>query len=315
MNARVAETSGRVVVLSGGTGSAKFLRGLQKVSSFTVVANVGDNAWFHGLYVCPDIDTVTYTLAGIADSQRGWGIKGDEFKALGQLKLLGAKDTWFNIGDKDMATHLLRTSLLRDGRSLTEATSIIARSLGVRRWTILPSTDQHVETRIMTAEMGEMHLQEFWVRERGRPTPTGVRYMGSRRARMTEEAARSIASAERIVFAPANPITSIMPILSIGGLRDALHKAKARKLAVSPMVGEGSFSGPAAGLMVARGLKPTSEGVARLYKDVVDAIIVDESDRAQADAIGKMGVSCRLTSTLMRTAGDEERLAKVAMEA
>jgi len=311
----VAETSGRVVVLSGGTGSAKFLRGLQRASGFTVVANVGDNAWFHGLYVCPDIDTVTYTLAGIADSQRGWGIAGDEFKALGQLKLLGAKDTWFNIGDKDMATHLLRTSMLRDGRSLTEATSTIARRLGVHRWKILPATDQHVETRILTAEMGEMHLQEFWVREGGRPTPTGVRYLGARRARVTEEAARSIASAERIVFAPANPITSIMPILSIGGLRGALRKAKARKVAVSPMVGEGSFSGPAARLMVARGLKPTSEGVARLYRDVVNAMIVDESDRAQADEIEDAGVSCRFTSTLMRTAADEERLAKVAMEA
>ena len=185
----------------------------------------------------------------------------------------------------------------------------------MRKWKILPATDQRVETRIITAEMGEMHLQEFWVKERGRPTPTGVRYVGARRARATEQVARSIASAERIVFAPANPITSIMPTLSIGGFREMLRRAEARKVAVSPMLGEGSFSGPAARLMVARGLKPTSEGVARLYKGLVDAIIIDESDRAQADAIEKMGVSCRFTSTLMRTGGDEERLAKVAMEA
>lgn len=311
----MGETAGRVVVLSGGTGSAKFLRGLQKISRFTVVANVGDNAWFHGLYICPDVDTVTYTLAGIADSGRGWGIQGDEFRGLAQLKRLGAKGTWFNIGDKDMATHLFRTAMMREGRSLTEVTSAIARGLGVRRWTILPATDEHVETRIVTAEMGEMHLQEFWVREKGRPTPTGVRYVGVRRARTTGEVAKSIASAERIVFAPANPVTSIMPILSIGGFREILLKAKGRKVAVSPMIGEGSFSGPAARLMVARGLSPTSEGVARLYKGLVDALILDESDRAQADVIEKAGVSCRFTSTLMRTAGDEERLAKVAMEA
>lgn len=315
MSESVGQTADKVVVLSGGTGSAKFLRGLQKISRFTVVANVGDNAWFHGLYVCPDVDTVTYTLAGIADTRRGWGIQGDEFRGLAQLKRLGAEGTWFNIGDKDMATHLLRTAMMGEGRSLTEATSAIAGGLGVRRWKILPATDQHVETRIITAEMGEMHLQEFWVKEKGRLTPTGVRYVGLRRARVTDEVARSIASAERIVFAPANPITSISPILSMSGFREMLHKAKARKLAVSPMIGEGSFSGPAARLMVARGLKPTSEGVARLYKGLVDALIVDESDRAQADAIEKMGVSCRFTSTLMRTRGDEERLAKVAMEA
>ena len=160
-----------------------------------------------------------------------------------------------------------------------------------------------------------MHLQEFWVKEKGRPTPIEVRYVGARRARPTDEVARSVESAERIVFAPANPITSILPILSIGGLRGMLRKARARKVAVSPMLGQGSFSGPAGRLMVARGLTPTSEGVARLYRGLVDTIIVDESDAAQADAIEKMGMSCRFTSTLMRTRGDEGRLAKVAMEA
>jgi LPPG:FO 2-phospho-L-lactate transferase len=304
-----------VVVLSGGTGSSKFLRGLQKLSRFTVVANVGDNAWFHGLYVCPDVDTVTYTLAGIADSQRGWGIQGDEFETLAQLKRLGAEDTWFNIGDRDMATDLFRTALMREGKTLTEATTAIARALGVRRWTILPATDQHVETRIITAEKGEMHLQEFWVKERGRSTPTGVRYAGVRPARMTKEVAKRLAHAERVIIAPANPITSVMPILSIGGFRETLRGSKARKVAVSPMMGESPFSGPAGKLMAARGLMPTSEGVARLYRRVIDAIIIDESDRAQAGAIEREGISCHFTSTLMRSREDEVRLAKVAMEA
>ena len=180
-----------VVALSGGTGSAKFLRGLQKLTQFTVVANVGDNAWFHGLYVCPDIDTVTYTLAGIADAKKGWGIRGDEFKALGQLKSLGSEDTWFNIGDLDFATHLFRTA--HDERGQEPHGSHLDHrppTGGDADATILPATDQHVETHIVTAEKGEMHLQEFWVKEKGRPTPTGVRYVGARQARVTAEVAR-----------------------------------------------------------------------------------------------------------------------------
>jgi LPPG:FO 2-phospho-L-lactate transferase len=311
----VARDEGRVVALSGGTGSAKFLRGLQDVTKFTVIANVGDNAWFHGLYVCPDIDIVTYTLAGIADSKRGWGIRGDEFKALGQLKRLGGEATWFNIGDMDLATHVFRTALMKKGKSLTEVTATIARRFGVRGARILPATDQEVETHIITKEKGEMHLQEFWVKEKGLLTPKGVGYVGARRAGMSTEVARAISSASRIIFSPANPVTSIMPILSIGGFRKLLGKSKAKKVAVSPMLGDGAFSGPAAGLLSAQGLKPTSEGVARLYKGVVDVLIIDESDRAQAQAIEKTGVSCVLTSTLMKTREDETRLAKVAMEA
>jgi len=305
----------KVVALSGGTGSAKFLRGLQKRSPFTVVANVGDNAWFHGLYVCPDIDTVTYALAGVLDARRGWGIMGDTFDALGQLKRLGSADTWFNIGDMDLATDVYRTALMKDGKTLTEVTSTIARGLGVRKWTVLPATDDHIETHIVTAEKGEMHLQEFWVKESGLLTPKGVLYLGARQARTTSQVSKGISSAERIIISPANPITSVMPTLSIGGFREALAKSKARRVAVSPMLGEGAFSGPAARLMAAKDLKPTSEGVARLYKGLIDVLVLDESDRDQANAIEKAGVSCCFTSTLMRTRADEVRLAKVAMEA
>ncbi len=304
-----------VVALSGGTGSAKFLRGLQRLTKFAVVANVGDNSWFHGLYVCPDIDTVTYTLAGIADSERGWGVEGDQFTVLGQLKRLGARDTWFNIGDLDLATDILRTALMREGKSLTEVTSIIAERLGVEGCRIIPATDQHMETRVRTADGADLHLQEFWVKARGRPTPKGVRYVGARTARPSAEAAMSIATAKRIVVCPANPITSILPTLSIPGFRSALRKSGARRVAVSPMIGQGAFSGPAAGLMAARGLKPNSESVAMLYKGLVDVLVLDESDRSEAKAIEKVGVSCLFTSTLMSSRDDEVRLAKVAMEA
>ena len=301
----------KVVALSGGTGSAKFLRGLRERSSFTVVANVGDNAWFHGLYVCPDVDTVTYALAGILDARKGWGIEGDTFRALDQLKRLGAADTWFNIGDRDLATDVFRTALMKGGKTLTEATSAIARGLGVRRWVILPAT----ETHIVTAERGEMHLQEFWVKERGLLTPKAVRYVGASRARATAQAIACLKSAKRVIISPANPITSVMPTLSVPGFRGALAKSGARRVAISPMLGEGAFSGPAARLMTATGHRPTSEGVARLYKGLVDVLVLDESDRSQARAIEKTGVSCHFTSTLMRTREDEVRLAKVAMEA
>ncbi len=305
----------KVVALSGGTGSARFLRGLQRLTRFTVIANVGDNAWFHGLYVCPDIDTVTYALAGVVDARRGWGIKGDRFRALGQLKKLGSEGTWFNIGDMDLATHVYRTALMKDGRSLTQATSAIARGLGVRRWRILPATDRHVETHVVTVEKGEMHLQDFWVKEKGMLTPKDVRYVGARQAIPTAEVAAAVAEADRLIFSPANPITSVMPTLSISGFRELLGESRARKIAVSPMLGEGAFSGPAARLMTAKGHRPTSEGVARLYKGFVDVLVLDESDRAQAKAIEKAGVSCHFTSTLMRSLEDEVRLAKVAMEA
>lgn len=308
-------TAAKVVAISGGTGSAKLLRGLQRLTQFTVVANVGDNAWFHGLYVCPDVDTVTYALAGVLDAKRGWGIEGDSFVALGQLKRLRSEGTWFNIGDKDLATHVVRTAMMRKGQTLTEATSAIARGLGLRKWRVLPATDRPMETHVVTSEKGEMHLQEFWVKEKGRLTPKGVRYLGARQARPTPEVAASLASAQRIIISPANPITSIMPTLSIGGFRQAMRESRARKVAVSPMLGEDSFSGPAGRLMAARGLRPSSEGVARLYKGVIDAIVVDERDRAQASAIERMGVSCHFTSTLMRSRDDEVRLAKVAMEA
>lgn len=305
----------RVVAISGGTGSAKLVRGLAAVGPFSAVANVGDDDRFHGLYVCPDVDTLTYALAGVLDAQRGWGVRGDTFAALEQLKRLGAPGTWFNIGDADMAVHLLRTAMLAEGRSLTEVTAVIASRLGVTGCDILPATDSRVATRVRTREKGELSLQEFWVREGGRPTPEGVRYEGAEAARPTEQVLERLRAAERLVIAPANPITSIMPTLSLDGFRDALRASPARKVAVSPMVGRAAYSGPAARLMEAAGLEPTSEGVARLYGDVIDAIVIDESDRAQAEAIEGLGVSCTVAPTLMRSAEDERRLARVALEA
>jgi len=310
----MVSTPRETVVISGGTGSAKFLRGLQRLGHFTVVANVGDNCWFHGLYVCPDVDIVMYTLAGVADYKRGWGIQGDEFKALAVLKRLGAPGTWFNIGDMDLATDVFRTSLMKDGMTLTEITAKVARGLGVRE-RVLPATDQHVETRIETEESGEMHLQEFWVKEGGQLTPKSVRYVGARQAKPTKEVARSLSAAGRVIIAPANPITSILPTLSIGGMKQAISKSRARKVAISPMVGSRAYSGPATKMMEACGLKASSEGLADIYKGLIDVLIIDESDRSLVGPIETRGISCITAPTLMRTVEDAQRLAKLAMDA
>ncbi len=205
----------RVVALAGGTGSAKLLRGLASFDlDLTVIANVGDNVWMHGLYVCPDIDIAVYTLAGLADRRRGWGIEGDTFSVLKQLGSLG-QETWFGLGDRDFATHIVRTRALKEGRTLTQVTQAACRAHKVRA-KVIPATDSTLETRIVTPE-GELNLQEFWVKKQGRPAVTAVRYEGASSATLTKEVETSIDKADYIVVCPANPITSIAPMLAIPG--------------------------------------------------------------------------------------------------
>jgi LPPG:FO 2-phospho-L-lactate transferase len=302
----------KVVVLAGGTGSAKLLRGLSRLPiDLTVLANVGDNIWTHGVYVCPDVDIATYTLAGISSPQ-GWGIAGDTFEALRGLSRLG-EETWFRLGDRDLAVCLARTEMLRRGKSLTEATRRIAKSLGVES-PILPVTDDHLETRIMTPA-GELHLQEFWVRERGRPRVIGVRYEGARGARPTREVAMALSAADRVVICPANPVTSIGPMLAVTGFKRLLRETGARIVVLSPMEGASPFSGPAGKLLRATGSMPNSHGVARLYSDFADCIVISDVDAALAEKIRALGMECMTTGTLMKGPIDELRLARVMIEA
>lgn len=297
----------RVVALAGGTGSAKLLRGLAAQDcDLTIVANVGDNVWMHGLYVCPDIDIAMYTLAGIEDRAHGWGIEGDTFAVLAQLQHLAQK-TWFALGDRDLATSILRTRLMRGGSSLTEATRELCRLLKVSE-RILPATDSTEETRILT-HGGEMHLQEYWVKNKGRPRVDGVRYVGASRARPTREAERAIANADRVVICPANPVTSIGPILAIGRMAGVIARSGARKVALSPMVGESPFSGPAGKLMRAQGIRTDSVGVARLYSPFLDAMIIHKRDGRMKEDVEKLHVGCTLSDTSIRTPADERRLA------
>ena len=302
----------RVVALAGGTGSAKLLRGLSRLPvDLTVVANVGDNFWTYGVYVCPDVDIATYTLAGIS-SPRGWGIAGDTFETLGGLSRLGV-GTWFRLGDRDMAVCLRRTEILKSGKSLTEATLEISRSLGVGP-RILPATNDHLETRIITPE-GEMHLQEFWVRERGKPKVLGVRYEGGSGARPSSEVAAALGSADRVVHCPANPLTSIGPMLAIAGFRRLLKRTGARVVALSPMEGAAPFSGPAGKLLRAPGSTPDSSGVAKLYSDFVDSVVISDSDAALGGRIRALGMEFVPAKTRMETQGDELRLARKVAEA
>ena len=302
----------KVVALAGGTGSAKLLRGLSRLPiDLTVVANVGDNFWSYGVYVCPDVDIATYTLAGISDP-RGWGIAGDTFEALGVLGRLGV-ETWFRLGDRDMAVCLRRTEIRRSGRSLTEATLEIARSLGVRP-RILPVSDDRLETKIATPA-GELHLQEFWVRDRGRPRVIGVRYDGRSRARPTPEVVEALASADRVILCPANPVTSIGPMLAVRGVRRLLRGTNARIVSLSPMEGAAPFSGPAGKFMKAAGLTPNSYGVAKMYSDFVDCILISRADAALAGRIESLGMEYVMTGTRMEGPRDELRLARRVTEA
>lgn len=301
----------KVVALAGGTGSAKLLRGLSRVTSeLTVVANVGDNFWVHGLYVCPDVDIATYALAGLSDPVRGWGLKGDTFNFNHQVAELG-QENWFSLGDRDLATSVVRTELLKAGASLTDVTLRIGKALGARR-PVIPSTNSRLETWMRTRS-GALHLQEFWVRDGGRHRVTRVEYRGARSALPSAEVKRALADADRVVLCPANPITSIGPILAVKGMRRLLSRCNAEVVAVSPMIGAGSYSGPAGRLMRQLGLRPDSVGVASLYADFLDRLIMDRRDSALEEEIERLGVACTEANTLMRTGRDETRLASAAL--
>lgn len=307
----------RIVALAGGTGSAKLLRGLQQeTEDFTVVSNVGDDFWHKGLFICPDIDIALYTLAGIADKVKGWGIEGDTFAVLAQLHRLG-EETWFNLGDRDLATHIFRTAEVRRGRRLGAVTAELGRRLGVKQ-TVIPCTDDSLETHVRTRRDDEdvtLHLQEYWVRERGEPEVTGLTYVGAEKAAPNEKALASIKDAERIVFCPANPVTSILPILAVPGLRDAVAGSNARRVAVSPMIGSGPVSGPAGKLMKGLGLGTDSLSVARLYRGIVDCMIIDSADERLVASIEKEGLQVVTATTLMNKPEAERELAKVALRA
>jgi LPPG:FO 2-phospho-L-lactate transferase len=285
------------------------LRGIvaSRNCELTVVANVGDNIWVHGLYVCPDLDTAMYTLAGIANKKRGWGIEGDTFRTLSRLSDLG-EPAWFKLGDKDLATHIIRTEMLTAGATLTDVTRRLCQGLQVKEM-VLPATDNHIETHILS-DGGEMHLQEFWVERKGKADVQGVKYVGLKDAKPSASVQEAIRTAHLVVVCPANPVTSIGPIVHLPGFERLLANTSAKTVAVSPMRGPVPFSGPAGKLLKSLGARQDSIGVASLYSRFIDDIIIDDCDCQMKSAIQDLGIGCRCTNTEMKDARDEIRLAR-----
>lgn len=304
----------KLVALAGGTGAAKFLRGLCRLvdpRDLTVVVNTGDDTELWGLHISPDLDTVCYTLAGVIDAARGWGLAEETFHALGQMARFG-EPTWFNLGDRDLATHLHRTRLLRGGRSLSEATSAIAGALGVGP-RVLPMSDQPVRTRVLGPD-GWLGFQEYFVREKAQVEVRAVEYAGAETAAPAPGVLDALAAARAVIVCPSNPVTSIGPILAVPGITDALARSPATALAISPIVGGESVSGPAGRLMATLGLPVSPAGVARAYAPWLDTLVFDEQDRREAPEILALGVSPVTAKTIMAGREDEVALARRVLE-
>jgi LPPG:FO 2-phospho-L-lactate transferase len=306
-----------ITVIAGGTGSVKLVRGLAKIavggSDMAVIANVGDNIWLHGLYVCPDVDTMVYGLAGVLDEKRGWGVTGDTFSFLDQLRQSGERP-WFSLGDRDLAMHVVRTAMMtKEGKTLSEVTGFFTKRYGIDT-KIIPATDDEVTTMILSTGGKEMHLQEFWVKNRGRPEVSAVRYAGIDRARPCPAAIDAIRNSEMIIIAPGNPVSSIGPTAAIAGLRAELVKARDRVVAVSPIIGDRPVSGPAAKYMKAIGLKSSPVGVAEFYSDFAGALVISKSDANVSGDIRRLDMDVHETNITMAGRQDEVRLARYLLK-
>jgi LPPG:FO 2-phospho-L-lactate transferase len=300
----------KITALAGGTGAAKLLRGLGRVldpRDLTVVVNTGDDTLIWGLHVSPDLDTVCYTLGGVIDEHKGWGLTDETFHALDQIARYG-EPVWFNLGDRDLATHLHRSRLLREGRSLTQITRAIAQALGVTA-TVLPMSDQPVRTRILGPD-GWLAFQEYFVREKAQVEVRAVNYAGAPAARPAPGVLDALRTADAILLCPSNPITSIGPILAVPGLVEALQSTQAIVAAVSPIVGGDAVSGPAGRLMAAAGLPVSATGVARAYGGWLDLLVFDEQDRTLAPEIRSAGAAPVVAPTMMSSRDAEVTLAR-----
>ena len=300
-----------VVILSGGVGGARFVSGYAKAfpnDALSVIGNVADDEEFHGLWVSPDMDTLTYTLAGI-EGPHGWGIRLDTYHALEVLSKLG-NDNWMTLGDQDFALHIYRTNRRRQGDRPTKIAADITRALGVEI-TILPVTDAVVQTRILT-DAGELSFQEYFVRERTKPRILSIRYEGIDDATATPEVLQALAQADMIYFAPSNPIVSLLPILNVQGFTDALCAAKAPKVAVSPFIGGKAVKGPAVEMMKSRNLSADADGLLDIYDGLLDALIIDTGDKETVPGLAHRGLQIADTDILMGGKDGRIRVARFA---
>ena len=300
-----------ITVLAGGVGAARYLAGQLLVTpptDVTAVVNVADDIELHGLHVSPDIDTVIYTLSGAIDPDRGWGLADETWNALSELRALGI-DAWFNLGDRDIGTHLFRTTLLREGLSLSDVTARLAaaRGLGCR---VVPASDQRIETRVTLASGDEVGFQDYFVRLGHNVAISKVRFAGVEAARPAPGVLEAIVDADVVVIAPSNPVVSIGPVLAVGGVAEALAVRRERTVAVSPIVAGAAIKGPAARMLRELGEEASVVGVARRYRDVAGALVIDEADADLASAVADAGVRPVVAPTIMSSPEAAAELAR-----
>ncbi len=301
----------KVVTLVGGVGGAKLAHGLAQVlapEQLTVIVNTGDDFWHLGLRICPDLDTVMYTLADVVNKENGWGVAGDTFQTLGALQRYGL-DTWFGLGDKDMATHLLRTQWWREGVPLTEITQRLTAALNVR-CRVLPMTDAPVATMVDTVEHGELEFQEYFVRHRWQPTMKGIRLEGIGQAAMSEAVRQALAEADVILVGPSNPWLSITPVLSVPGMRAALLARDVPRVAITPIIQGQAVKGPASKLMTELGYDVSAASVAQFYSEAINGFVYDERD----SALSISGLRTMAMDTIMHTDTDRAVLARHVLD-
>jgi len=302
-----------ITALAGGIGAARFLQGLERIvpqETITVIGNIGDDINLFGLHVSPDLDIIAYTLAGLVDPEKGWGFRNDTYESQRMLRKYGY-ETWFNIGDRDLATHIHRSLLLRRGMRLSEVTQYITRSLGVRA-KLLPASDDSVETYVETSK-GRMHFEEYLIKWKTKPKVQRVVFHGARKAKPAKGVLDSIRKASGIIVCPSNPIVSIGSILAVPGIRGALQRTHVKVVGISPIVGGRALKGPADKMMRSLGMQPTAAGVAKVYSDFLDTLIIDSMDKELAPEIQMLGVRAVVANTIMRTMSDKTRLARLAI--
>ena len=303
-----------VVALAGGVGGAKLALGFSHIlgsEELTVVVNTADDDRFYGLHVSPDLDTVLYTLAGVSNAEMGWGLAGESFRTLERLKEYGV-DAWFNLGDLDLATHLYRTKMLEEGKTLSEVCQQLAKSLGVEH-KILPVTDSPIKTMVETQD-GIMSFQEYFVKNRCEPIVKSIDFNGSSNCTVTPGVRRAVLNMDLLVFCPSNPFVSIAPILSVPGFKEMIESFSGKSIGVSPIVGGEAIKGPAAKMLKELGHDVSPVGVARQYVGLCNAFIIDEKDADLKQEIESLGMNVFVTQTIMETDQDKKRLAEYILE-
>jgi LPPG:FO 2-phospho-L-lactate transferase len=303
----------KITALAGGVGASKLLLGLYEVmdpSLLTIIVNTGDDIVLHALKISPDLDIVTYTLAGVVDSAKGWGIRRETFHALKRLAGFG-RANWFNLGDRDLATHIHRTAMLAGGKSLSEAADSIRTALGVKS-SILPMSDDPIPTMIDSNE-GPLHFQEYLVKRRTEPVVRGIRFAGAHSAQPAPGVLEAICDADRVIVCPSNPLISIGPILAVPGIREQLRTHKEKVFAVCPIVGGKSLKGPSDKMLAQLGHEPTSLSVAKLYADFTGTFVIDPADKTQDLAISALGMKVAILPTVMKTLAQKRKLARTLL--